>query len=401
MSRPALRQRPCTDRRCAPRCDRRAFPFPRPTRAIRSARISRAPRIARKLRLGALATARCDRRRLRAEPIDGLHHLVEPLTRRRLRADDRRAPLSVGIVVKAEQRLDFGHGPIGAVAVGLVHDEHVGNLHHARLQRLHLVAHAGHEHENRDIGGAGDVDFVLPHADGLDRDDVFSGGVEHERRVGRRARQTAEMPARRHAADEHAGVLRVRLHAHAIAKHRAAAERAGGIDGEHADCAAGLAPPRDEAIDQRALAGAGRAGDADEKRAPRSPEQLAHERGPLIDVVLDERDAARDAARIAGEDRICESGQPAEFIMDDGPAEAGHLRHNEGLVQCDAYEDAPCRSRAHADRGDAVDRSRRCDRISRPQFGRRRSIGRRAVSPPASACSSSASSSSTPTPRKT
>ena len=230
--------------------------------------------------------------------------------------------------MKAEERLDFGHGPVGAVAIGLVHDEHVGNLHHARLERLHLVAHPRHEHENRHISGAGDVDFVLPYADGFDRHEILPGRVEHEGGVGRRARQAAEMPARRHAADEHAGVLRVRLHAHAIAKHGAAGERAGGIDGEDTDGVAGLAPARDETIDQRALARARRAGDADEKRAPRSPEQLAHERGPSIGIVLDERDAARNSARIAGEDRICKSGQPAEFITD-----FGHCGQ-QGLVQC-------------------------------------------------------------------
>ena len=43
------------------------------------------------------------------------------------------------------------------------------------------------------------------------------------------------MPARRHRADEHAGVGRVVLHAHAVAEDRAAAERAGRVDGEHAD----------------------------------------------------------------------------------------------------------------------------------------------------------------------
>ena len=146
--------------------------------------------------------------------------------------------------MKAEQRLDFGDGPIGAVAVSLVHDEHIGNLHHARLERLHFVAHARHEHENRDISGPGDLNFVLPHTDGLNRHDIFPGGVEHEGRVSRRARQTAEMSARRHAADEHTGVLRVRLHAHAITKHGAAAERAGGIDSENAHSAAGPAPAR-------------------------------------------------------------------------------------------------------------------------------------------------------------
>ena len=39
--------------------------------------------------------------------------------------------------------------------------------------------------DDRDVGGADDVDFVLADADGLDDDDVLAGGVEHERRVAR------------------------------------------------------------------------------------------------------------------------------------------------------------------------------------------------------------------------
>ena len=77
--------------------------------------------------------------------------------------------------------------------------------------------------DDRDVGGADDVDFVLADADGFDDDDVLAGGVEHERGVAGRAREAAEMAARRHAADEHAVVGGVRLHAQAIAEDRAAA----------------------------------------------------------------------------------------------------------------------------------------------------------------------------------
>ena len=60
-------------------------------------------------------------------------------------------------------------------------------------------------------------------------------GVEHQRRVAGRAREAAQMAARRHAADEHAVVRRMCLHPQPIAEHRAAGERAGRIDGDHAD----------------------------------------------------------------------------------------------------------------------------------------------------------------------
>ena len=99
------------------------------------------------LRFGAFAPARFNRRRMRPEPIDAVDQIVEPLSGRCLGPNDRRTPLPFCIGMKAEQRLDFGHGPIGAVAIGFVHDEHVGDLHHARLERLHLVAHARDEHD--------------------------------------------------------------------------------------------------------------------------------------------------------------------------------------------------------------------------------------------------------------
>ena len=125
--------------------------------------------------------------------------------------------------------------PIGALAIGLVDDEDVGDLHDAGLERLHLVAGARHERDDRDVGGADDVDFVLADADGLDEDDVLAGGVEDQRDFAGGARQAAEVAARRHAADEDAGVGGVRLHAHAIAEDGAAGERAGRIDGDDAD----------------------------------------------------------------------------------------------------------------------------------------------------------------------
>ena len=127
------------------------------------------------------------------------------------------------------------------------------------LERLHLVAGARHERHDRDVGGADDVDLVLSDADGLDQHDVLAGGVEDERDLRRGARQAAEMAARRHAADEDAGIAGVRLHAHPIAENGAAGERAGGIDGDDADRLPGCADRRDHA-DRRACSCRRRAG---------------------------------------------------------------------------------------------------------------------------------------------
>jgi hypothetical protein len=150
--------------------------------------------------------------------------------------------LAIRVCVQAEHRLDFGDGAIGAVTVGLIDDKDICDFHDAGLQRLHLVSHSGHEHHQRHVCGARNLDFVLPDSDRFDRDEILAGRVEHQGRIRGRARQAAEMPPRRHAANEDAGVLRVCLHAHAIAEHGAAAERACGIDGKNADRASGVTP---------------------------------------------------------------------------------------------------------------------------------------------------------------
>ena len=159
--------------------------------------------------LGAGAAPLAERRGgVRAEPLDLRHQLRQPLPGRRFGLHDRRPPAPAGVGVEREQRLDRRHRAIRPLAIRLVDHEDVGDLHDPGLERLHLVARAGHERHDRDVGGADDVDFVLADADGLDEDDVLAGGVEDERGVGGRARQAAEVAARRHAADEDAGVGR-------------------------------------------------------------------------------------------------------------------------------------------------------------------------------------------------
>ena len=114
------------------------------------------------------------------------------------------------------------------------------------------------------------------------------------------ARQAAHVAARRHAADEHVRVLRVRLHAHAVAEDRAAGERAGRIDRDHTDGFGGLARFGRQAIDQRALAGAGRPGDADQVGAAGVRKDVADQRGRAGGFVFDQRDGAGHRPRVAG-----------------------------------------------------------------------------------------------------
>ena len=152
--------------------------------------------------------------------------------RRRPRVARRTGPRARPSVIMWRSSRDRG---VGAVAVGLVDHEDVADLEDAGLRRLDAVAHAGREQHDRGVGGAGDLDLALPDADGLDEDDVAAGGVEHAERLRRRPGQTAEVPARGHRADEHAGVGRVVLHAHPVAEQGAAGERRRRVDREHAD----------------------------------------------------------------------------------------------------------------------------------------------------------------------
>ena len=150
--------------------------------------------------------------------------------------EDRRPPLGRRRNVCSDRvRGDRLHQPIRAFAIGLVDDEDVGDLHDAGLHRLHIVAGAGHEHDDRHVRGRDDVHFVLADADGLDDDDVLAGGVEDERGVAGRAGEPAEMPARRHAADEDAGSDGVRPMRTRSPRIGAAGERTGRIHGNHAD----------------------------------------------------------------------------------------------------------------------------------------------------------------------
>ncbi len=121
-----------------------------------------------------------------------------------------------------------------------------------------------------------------------------------------RLREAAQVAARRHAADEHAGVGGVRLHADAIAQDCAAGKRARRIDRDDANGWSSPADLDDQPIDQRALAGAGRARHAYQIGVAGLRKDPADELAPFGRLVLDKADGARDRARIALEHAVRE-----------------------------------------------------------------------------------------------
>ncbi len=144
------------------------------------------------------------------------------------------------------------------------------------------------------------------------------------RRVG--ARQAAGMAARRERADEHRSAAPLLAHPDAIAEHRAAGDRARRIDRDHRDAPAARRVLAQQRVDQRRLAGARRAGDADHVRAAdiaqRAPRTARRAAGS---VVLDLRDArARSAAR-AGADR-------GDALLDGGRRRRRRTRVRRGLL---------------------------------------------------------------------
>jgi hypothetical protein len=208
--------------------------------------------------------------------------------------------------MQRQHRLNGTHRLIGALSIRLVDDEDVRDLHDPGFERLHLVACARHERDDRDVGGADDLDFVLTNTDGLDEDDILSRGIEDQRGVARSSRQPAQVAARCHAADEDVAIPRVRLHADAVAEERAAGERTGRIHGHDADRPALRTNSSRKTIDERALPGPGRAGDTNQVGSPRAREDASDQIGAGRPLVFDERNRARDRLRVPGEHAVGE-----------------------------------------------------------------------------------------------
>ncbi len=83
------------------------------------------------------------------------------------------------------------------------------------------------------------------------------------REISGGAGESAGRAARGHGADEDAGIGVMPLHADAVAEDRAAGDAAGGIDGDDGDGLSAAAEFGGQRVDERALARAGRTGDAD------------------------------------------------------------------------------------------------------------------------------------------
>jgi hypothetical protein len=88
------------------------------------------------------------------------------------------------------------------------------------------------------------------------------------------------------------------LHANPVAEDRPTGERAGRIDGKHADGASGPAQFGGEPIDEGALASAGRTGHADHVGVAGMTEDRLDQLSAARVFVFDQRNRAGDGARV-------------------------------------------------------------------------------------------------------
>src|SRR5579872_1182423 len=188
--------------------------------------------------------------------------------------------------------LDTGRARV----VGFVDHEDVGDLEDAGFDCLHVIAHAGGQYDQGNFRDGRDFYFILAYAHGLDDDVIHAGRVEEESKVGGGAGEAAGAAARGHGADKDAGVGVMILHANAIAEDGSAGDAAAGIDGYYAHGAALFAEGAGERIHERALAGAGRSGDAEDRGPARARREVFEELAALGRTVLDGGGMARQSA---------------------------------------------------------------------------------------------------------
>ncbi len=211
-----------------------------------------------------------------------------------------RARCAAHFVPERHHLFEVAHRGVRAVAVRLVHGEHVGDFEDARLDRLDVVAHPGRNHHQRRVCKARHFEFVLADADRLNEDHVAAVRVEHANDIACGTRQAAEVTARCQRTDEHVRIKEVTLHANAVTEDGAAAEWARWVDGDDSDLPMLGAERFDDAIDKRAFARAGVAGDSENVRLARRAIERREELDVAVATVVDDAHRASSRSDLPG-----------------------------------------------------------------------------------------------------
>ena len=237
------------------------------------------------------------------EPVRGERgqQLVDAASRQRADDDDARRPCPGVLAPQREHVAHLAAGLRRERQVALADREHVGDLERARLDRLHVVAQAGRADDDARVGELDDARLRLPGADRLDDHPLEAAGVEGVDCDARRPRQPAELAARRERADEDVLVGGVGAHADPVAEHGAAADRAGRIDGDDRDPMAFGEPGAEQRVDERRLAAAGHARDADDPGAAGAGGERGGRLGRAGRIVVDQRQQPRQRAPVTGD----------------------------------------------------------------------------------------------------
>ena len=142
------------------------------------------------------------------------------------------------------------------VAVALVDDDTIGDLHDAALDALQLVARTCHLDKQEEVDHRVTGGLALSDTDGLDEDLVKARSLTEDDGLTRLTGHTAEGTCRRTRTDEGVRMLGEFLHARLVAEDRALGALAGGVDGQHSQTAALLTEHMHaELIDAGRLAG--------------------------------------------------------------------------------------------------------------------------------------------------
>ncbi len=180
--------------------------------------------------------------------------------------DDWRVP---AVVTRGEgqKRFQLFFRRVNAFLVSLIDDEDVANLHDSGLDRLNIVTHARHQHHHGNIGCFDYFDLVLTDADCFDDDLRVTGGIENRDCIDRRSRQSAEIAACRHGANENTFVQAERLHPYPVTQDRSARKWTRRVDCDNANTLTALAIEHRELINKGRLTGARRTSDSDHECA--------------------------------------------------------------------------------------------------------------------------------------
>ena len=176
---------------------------------------------------------------------------------------DHRRPVCRPAHALFQHGVQIGHHLPRAGHVGLVDHVDIGGFENAAFHRLDLVAGAGGEHQHQRVDQAADGVFHLADADGLDHHFGEAEAVDCGEDVVQIVGQAVRAAAAGEGADVDMRVGGEVLHADAVAEDGAAADRAGGVDGDDCEVVVFAQSVRRQFGEQAAFAGAGGSGDAD------------------------------------------------------------------------------------------------------------------------------------------